>query len=332
MKSREEGFFYGHPRNRFWPLMAALFGEAVPQSIPEKRALLLRHHIALWDVIARCDITGSADSSIRDAVPVDMGQITQVCRLTRVYCNGALSGRLYGKYLQPSLGLSAQTLPSTSPANAAWSFARLVDAWQPLREAAEGSSSGFSPLISWMKFPASAVTWIDGPKISMQEAGTVKKLLRSCLLLCLCAWLLPCALGEEWNGYPNGYVLCETLTLRESPDVTAPAMTTLAYGEQPTIIEEEEGWYQVVSSIHDPQTGMIVGRMQGWVRAEYLLDSPAFFTPDAETPVYALPATDAKRVALLDANSGPYAIIAEYADYWVISLRGASGFVFKADQ
>ena len=183
-----------------------------------------------------------------------------------------------------------------------------------------------------MKFPASAVTWIDGPKISMQEAGTVKKLLRSCLLLCLCAWLLPCALGEEWNGYPNGYVLCETLTLRESPDVTAPAMTTLTYSEQPTIIEEEEGWYQVVSSIHDPQTGMIVGRMQGWVRAEYLLDSPAFFTPDAETPVYALPATDAKRVALLDANSGPYAIIAEYADYWVISLRGASGFVFKADQ
>ena len=183
-----------------------------------------------------------------------------------------------------------------------------------------------------MKFPASAVTWIDGPKISMQEADTVKKLLRSCLLLCLCAWLLPCALGEEWNGYPNGYVLCETLTLRESPDVTAPAMTTLTYGEQPTIIEEEEGWYQVVSSIRDPQTGMIVGRMQGWVRAEYLLDSPAFFPPDAETPVYALPATDAKRVALLDADSGPYAIIAEYADYWVISLRGASGFVFKADK
>ena len=120
--------------------MAALFGEDVPQSIPEKRALLLRHHIALWDVIARCDITGSSDSSIRDAVPVDMGQITQVCHLTRVYCNGALSGRLYGKYLQPSLGLSAQTLPSTSPANAAWSFARLVDAWQPLREAVEGNS------------------------------------------------------------------------------------------------------------------------------------------------------------------------------------------------
>lgn len=141
VKSREEGFFYGHPRNRFWPLMAALFGESVPQSIPEKRALLLRHHIALWDVIARCDITGSSDSSIRDAVPVDIGQITQVCHLTRVYCNGALSGRLYRKYLQPSLGLSAQTLPSTSPANAAWSFARLVDAWQPLREAAEGNSS-----------------------------------------------------------------------------------------------------------------------------------------------------------------------------------------------
>lgn len=141
VKSREEGFFYGHPRNRFWPLVAALFGEPAPQSIPEKRALLLRHHIALWDVIARCDITGSADSSIRDAVPVDIGQITQVCRLTQVYCNGALSGRLYGKYLQPRLGLPGQTLPSTSPANAAWSFARLLDAWQPLREAAEGNVS-----------------------------------------------------------------------------------------------------------------------------------------------------------------------------------------------
>lgn len=141
VKSREEGFFYGHPRNRFWPLVAALFEEPAPQSIPEKRALLLRHHIALWDVIARCDITGSADSSIRDAVPVDIGQITQVCRLTQVYCNGALSGRLYSKYLQPRLGLPAQTLPSTSPANAAWSFARLLDAWQPLREAAEGNVS-----------------------------------------------------------------------------------------------------------------------------------------------------------------------------------------------
>ena len=158
----------------------------------------------------------------------------------------------------------------------------------------------------------------------------MKNLVRLCLFLCLCAWLLPCALGEGWSGYPKGYVLCEALTLRESPSVDAPALTTLAYGQQPTIIGEEDNWYQVVSSICDPQTGMIVGRLQGWVRAEYLLESPAFFTPDAETPVYALPAMDGKRVALLDADSGPYAIIAEYANYRVISLRGASGYVFKA--
>ena len=139
VRSREEGFFYGHPRNRFWPLTAALFGEVAPQSIPEKRALLLRHHIALWDVIAQCDITGSADSSIRDAVPVDIAQITRVCRLARIFCNGALSGRLYGQYLQDAVGLPAQTLPSTSPANAAWSFDRLLLAWQPLRVAAEGA-------------------------------------------------------------------------------------------------------------------------------------------------------------------------------------------------
>ncbi len=145
VKSREEGFFYGHPRNRFWPLMAALFQEPEPQCIPEKRALLLRHHIALWDVIAQCEIAGSADSSIRNAVPVDIGQITQVCRLTRVYCNGALSGRLYARYLQPGVGLAAQTLPSTSPANAAWTFPRLLAAWEPLRESVQNSPAPLSP-------------------------------------------------------------------------------------------------------------------------------------------------------------------------------------------
>ena len=91
VKSREEGFFYGHPRNRFWPLMAALLGENAPQSIPEKKAMLLRHHIALWDVIASCEITGSSDSSVKNAVPVDIAQVTELCRLERVYCNGALA-------------------------------------------------------------------------------------------------------------------------------------------------------------------------------------------------------------------------------------------------
>ena len=128
VKSREEGFFYGHPRNRFWPLMAALLGENAPQSIPEKKAMLLRHHIALWDVIASCEITGSSDSSVKNAVPVDIAQVTELCRLERVYCNGALAAKLYHRYLEDKVGLSATALPSTSPANAAFSMARLREA------------------------------------------------------------------------------------------------------------------------------------------------------------------------------------------------------------
>ena len=129
VRSREEGFFYGHPRNRFWPLMAALLHEAPPMTIPEKQAMLLRHHIALWDVIASCDITGSSDASVKNAVPVDIRQVTALADIQRVYCNGSLAAKLYQCYLQPQVGLPAIALPSTSPANAAWSMARLMEAW-----------------------------------------------------------------------------------------------------------------------------------------------------------------------------------------------------------
>ena len=129
VRSREEGFFYGHPRNRFWPLMAALLHEASPMTIPEKQAMLLRHHIALWDVIASCDITGSSDASVKNAVPVDIRQVTALTDIQRVYCNGGLAAKLYQRYLQPQVGLPATALPSTSPANAAWSMARLIEAW-----------------------------------------------------------------------------------------------------------------------------------------------------------------------------------------------------------
>ena len=134
VKSREEGFFYGHPRNRFWPLMAALLGENAPQSIPEKKAMLLRHHIALWDVIASCEITGSSDSSVKNAVPVNIAQVTELCRLERVYCNGALAAKLYHRYLEDKVGLPATALPSTSPANAAFSMVRLREAWREVAE------------------------------------------------------------------------------------------------------------------------------------------------------------------------------------------------------
>lgn len=135
VKSREEGFFYGHPRNRFWPLLAAIYGETVPASIPDKQALILCHGLALWDVIASCTITGSSDASVKDARPVDIRQITEQAAIRRVLCNGALAGKLYQRHLADVLALPAVVLPSTSPANAAWSLARLTDAWRAALEA-----------------------------------------------------------------------------------------------------------------------------------------------------------------------------------------------------
>ena len=129
VRSREEGFFYGHPRNRFWPLMAALYGEETPQTIPERRALILRHGLALWDVIASCRIEGSSDASVRDAAPVDIRRVLDTADIRQVVCNGALAGKLYYLYLQQAVGLEAIIAPSTSPANAAWSLARLIPVW-----------------------------------------------------------------------------------------------------------------------------------------------------------------------------------------------------------
>jgi len=130
VKSREQGFFYGHPQNRFWRMLAAVYSEAVPADIPAKKALLLRHHLALWDVIASCEITGSSDASIRHAVPVDIAQITDVAPIERVICNGALAGKLYRQYLLPQMGVEPLILPSTSPAIAAWSLDRLAQVWK----------------------------------------------------------------------------------------------------------------------------------------------------------------------------------------------------------
>ncbi len=131
VKSRENQFYYGHPQNRFWRLLATAFHAPVPQTIPEKQALLLAHHLALWDVIASCQITGSSDASVRNAVPVDIARVLDTADIQRVLCNGALSGRLYHQYLEKRVGMAAIVLPSTSPANAAWSLDRLVEAWHP---------------------------------------------------------------------------------------------------------------------------------------------------------------------------------------------------------
>lgn len=133
VKSREANFFYGHPQNRFWRVTAAVFGAEIPVTIEEKRRFLLAHHIALWDVIASCEITGSADSSIRNVRPNDLSPILAAAQIRQIFVNGGTAAKYYDKYQKPALGREAIRLPSTSPANAAWSLARLTDAWSVIR-------------------------------------------------------------------------------------------------------------------------------------------------------------------------------------------------------
>lgn len=133
VKSREQRFFYGHPQNRFWRVTTAVFGCEVPQTIEEKRAFLLEHHVALWDVIASCEITGSSDSSIRNVQPNDLTPILAAADIRQIYVNGGTAAKYYDKYQKPVLLREAVRLPSTSPANAAWSLARLITAWQVIR-------------------------------------------------------------------------------------------------------------------------------------------------------------------------------------------------------
>ena len=129
VKSREQKFFYGHPQNRFWRTLAAVFGCPVPQTVEEKKAMLLANGVALWDVIASFEIAGSSDASIKNAVPNDLSRIFAAADIRAVYCNGATSYSLYQKYILPVTGRAAVRLPSTSPANAAWTLEKLVDAW-----------------------------------------------------------------------------------------------------------------------------------------------------------------------------------------------------------
>ena len=130
VKSREAAFFYGHPQNRFWKVVSGVLGCDCPQTIEEKRTMLLAHHIALWDVIASCRIEGSSDSSIRDAVPTDLSVLLAHAPIRAVFCNGQTAFRLYGRYQEQETGLPATLLPSTSPANAAYSIPRLLESWR----------------------------------------------------------------------------------------------------------------------------------------------------------------------------------------------------------
>ncbi len=129
-KSREIGFFYGHPQNRFWRVLAAVLGEEVPQTIEDKRTMCLKHHVALWDTIARCEIAGASDTSIRNAVPNDIGKLVRESEITRIFATGGKSAELYRKLIEPTLHIPITQLPSTSPANAAWSLERLIEAYR----------------------------------------------------------------------------------------------------------------------------------------------------------------------------------------------------------
>lgn len=134
VKSRENRFFYGHPQNRFWRTVAAVFGEKVPETVPEKKELILSRHLALWDSIAFCEIAGSSDARIRSAIPNDLSVILDRAPIERIYCNGRKSFEIYLRFIEPVIGRPATFLPSTSPANAYWTPARLAKAWSVLRD------------------------------------------------------------------------------------------------------------------------------------------------------------------------------------------------------
>lgn len=134
VKSREQGFFYGHPKNRFWRVLAICFEDKVPCTIDEKKDFLLKHQIAVWDVIASCDIIGSSDSSIKNVVPNNLEVILDNSDIKRIYVNGKKALEMYNRYIKSVTGLEALCLPSTSPANAAWNMERLVSEWRQIRD------------------------------------------------------------------------------------------------------------------------------------------------------------------------------------------------------
>ena len=164
VKSREAAFFYGHPQNRFWKLLAALFSEDFPVTIDDRRAFLHRNHVALWDTIASCEIQGSSDSSIKNVQVNDLSVILDQAPIEKIYCNGAKSHEYYRKYIQEKTGREAVKLPSTSPANAAFGMGKLMDGWRqiliPLRMAPPGIGEA---LLSWYDYNGRILPWRSDP-------------------------------------------------------------------------------------------------------------------------------------------------------------------------
>ena len=130
VRSREAEFFYAHPQNRFWRVLAFVFGTDVPVTTDEKKKLLLENGAALWDTIASCDIEGSSDTSIKNVVPNDISIILVTAKIEKIFCNGGKSYETYMKYIYPTVGIRPVKLPSTSPANAARSFETIAEIWR----------------------------------------------------------------------------------------------------------------------------------------------------------------------------------------------------------
>lgn len=133
VKSREQLFFYGHPQNRFWRVLSEIFEAPIPKTVEEKRSLLLSSKIALWDVIASCEITGSSDTSIKKVVPNDLSKILDCADIERIFLNGKTAEKYYNKFFRDTINIEAICLPSTSPANAIYSLDRLLESWRVIK-------------------------------------------------------------------------------------------------------------------------------------------------------------------------------------------------------
>ena len=131
-KSREQGFYYGHPQNRFWKVLADVLDEEFPQTVEERKRFLKRNHIALWDVLESCEIKGASDVSIRNARPNDMNRILQAADIRAIFATGAKAAQLYKKLCFPECGVEAVRLPSTSPANCGCSYETLREAYSQI--------------------------------------------------------------------------------------------------------------------------------------------------------------------------------------------------------
>lgn len=131
VKSREANFFYGHPQNRFWKVLASVMNDVCPSTTKEKKAFLIKHNIAVWDVISSCDIEGSSDSSIKNVTPNDLRRILQTAEIKKIFTNGNTAYKLFVKY---NSDLNAVKLPSTSPANAMFSLEKLIEYWRVLKD------------------------------------------------------------------------------------------------------------------------------------------------------------------------------------------------------